>query len=195
MVLSEKQRLLAGGLLIVILLILLYVVLTHTKSHPTNQSTSSSSHSDIPEQPRSHPSASLSNPQKVPSGQLPADGLKFVIASLSTGKYLGDATLMTDDINSAKIFTYNSKLGHTIEDISNANTNDSNPFDGLIINFSGEHALVGSLDTLVSCPNHTAAYGIILGAQKWNWGIVNCNVPAALSPEYLPMYGAVFYYV
>ena len=136
---------------------------------------------------------SLDEPKLVEAGKLPLDGLKFVVASEHTGKFLADSAMMTDDIKLAKIFTYNSKAGHTVEEINNKNTSDDDSFTSLIIGISGDHALVGSLDS--RCSNGNPAYAIILNGDIWVWGSVQCNIDSALSPQYVSDYGVVFYYV
>lgn len=207
MVFSNKEKLLIIGAVVLVLIVaiaLFYInsgkqskqqSLKQTKSSATASAITGASSKTATVAKGSAPTGpSFNNPQLVPPGQLPDNGKKFVIASVSTGKYLSDAGVLTNDINSARVFTYNSSVGHTNESISNANTSDGTPYTQLIINFSGQNALVGPLDTICSS-NNAAAYGIMLGLNAWDYGSVQCNVAAALEEAYLPVYGAKFYYV
>lgn len=135
---------------------------------------------------------SLNKPQLVDAGQFPIDGMKFVVASEHTGLFLADSAVMTNDIKSAKIFTYNSKTRRTVELINTLSENTT-----LVIGITGDHALIGAY----MCSNGTPGTAIILdGDDRWSLGYVGCDgtdnpIVTALSPQYVASYSALFYYV
>lgn len=185
----EKQILI--GVLLVILIIGVIVLLntSHTNSHTntTSASSKSSVHTILD-------GVSLSNPQRIPDGELPIDGRTFVIASKYTGSFLCDSSVMSEDINDAKIFTFDSKLNRTVNSILN-NEWLSQKTIQLTLNVAGKNTLVGSY--VDSCSNGTPRWSIMLGEEKnaWKWGYSQCEVIKSLNPPYRDLYSAVFYYV
>lgn len=141
-------------------------------------------------QATSHPSvAENQGPVLVPAGTLPEDGKKFIISSVDTGEFLTDSGVMTTDHTQAKVFSYDSGK-QTMETVVSPG-GEGNAVN-LVINFSGEDALVGSS---FNVSNGTVAYGVVFDTGKWTFGSVNYNIRAALSGQYYNDYAAEFYYV
>lgn len=183
--LDNKQKLMIGGAVVVFLIIVVAMVMR--SGHKKTVEVAMTAPTTVT--PVVAP-AKPAGPTPVPAGQLPVAGQKFVVKSVSSGNFLADNGSMVGDITKAMVFTFNSELNTTNEQIAPPK-GQGNPIT-LVINFSGKDALVGSS---YATKNGLAEYGVAMSGDNWGFAPVGYNPAAALAPQYYADYAVDFLYL